>query len=207
MMLAFASTTTTPALDDFASAWATIGAYRATLTMHETAGSNVEDRTYAYTFTKPASATIAITRGPGRGGRVAWTGGDTVSGSPPGLFSAIKVHLSIHDRRATTLRGDTVVMASFGWLLDHLRTTRGTLTQTSAAAEDGTPSTQLTLLVADSKADDGITKEIVLLSSGTKLPVRVERYIGTMLVKEVRYTNVTITEASGPSPKPAPSPS
>lgn len=107
------------ALDDFASAWSTIGSYSATLTMHETEGTKAQDRTYAYTFAKPSTAMVAITAGPDRGGRVIWSGGDDVTGSPPGLLSDIKVHLSLHDRRVTTLRGDTVAMASFGWLLGH----------------------------------------------------------------------------------------
>jgi len=189
-----------PALDAFASAWAAIGAYRATLLIHETSGTSVEDRTYAYTFAKPTSATIAIVRGPGRGGHIAWNGGDGVTGSAGGFLSAIKLHLPINDRRVTTLRGDTVVMASFGWLLDHFRTTPGTFDQKPGHAP--TDPTQLTLSVSDADADGGITREVVSFSPETKLPVRVERYIGSALVKDVRYSDVVVTSPATVAPAP-----
>jgi hypothetical protein len=62
------------ALDDFASAWSTIGSYSATLTMHETEGTKAKDRTYAYTFAKPSTAMVAYhgrTR-PRRKGDLVW---------------------------------------------------------------------------------------------------------------------------------------
>ena len=182
-----------PALDDFAAAWSKIGSYSATLTIHETQGSDTQDRTYAYTFAKPSNATIAITAGPGRGGRVTWSGGDQVIGSPPGILGALRLHLSIHDPRVTSLRGDTVAMASFGWILEHLRSTHGTTTQRTGATIDGTSTDEVSLTVASPAADDGVTREVVLLSQKTKLPVEFERYTGTSLVKDIRYSNVTIT--------------
>jgi hypothetical protein len=118
--IAHPSPSLTLVLDDFASAWSTIGSYSATLTMHETEGTNAQDRTCEYTFAKPSTATVAITAGPDHGGRVTWSGSDDVTGSPPGLLRHQGAsHLSLHDRRVTTLRGDTVAMASFGWLLGH----------------------------------------------------------------------------------------
>jgi outer membrane lipoprotein-sorting protein len=175
------------ALSAFAHAWSGLSSYSAKLTMHETAGSAVQDRTYDYSFSKPNSATIAITGGPGRGGRVVWSGGDSVIGSPPGLLHGVKVRLSIHDGRVTTLRGDTVEMASFGWVLQHLQTTKGRLSETKAAPVGDTPVTELDLQVTDPAANGGISEERVLISDRTELPVRVRRYAGTQLVKEVDY--------------------
>ena len=193
LLLAVTTNLSSPALDAFASTWAAISAYRATLVIHEIDGTTVQDRTYAYTFAKPSSATIAITRGPGRGGHVDWSGGDGVTGSPPGFLSIVKVHLSIHDRRVTTLRGDTIPMASFGWLLDHLRTTPGTIVEKQVSSPERGVRTELALTVADPKADGGITREVVRFSPQTKLPTRFERYIDTTLVKVIRYTRVVVT--------------
>ncbi|GAC1413578.1 MAG: hypothetical protein NVSMB5_00420 [Candidatus Velthaea sp.] len=187
-----------PALDEFAAAWSAIGAYSATLSTHETEGKRSQDRTYAYTFAKPGSATFAITAGPGRGGKVVWSGGDDVLGSPPGLLSGIKLRLSIHDKRVTSLRGDTVAMASFGWVLDHFRSTPGTTTQKAGPSVDGMPTSEVALAVASPATNDGVTAEVVRLSLKTKLPVEVERYIGTSLVKDVRYSNVVSNPAAQP---------
>ncbi|MBC5800391.1 MAG: hypothetical protein GIX03_05325 [Candidatus Eremiobacteraeota bacterium] len=178
------------ALNEFTAAWSGIGSYSATLTMHETEGNDVQDRTYAYTFAKPANATIAITAGPGRGGKVSWSGGDDVTGSPPGILGAIKVHMSLHDHRVTSLRGDTVAMASFGWLRDHLRRTKGTITQMAGPEVRGVATSEVGLAVTDPSADDGVTREVVLLSQRTHLPVEFERYVGASLVKDIRYSDV-----------------
>src|ERR1035438_6723111 len=90
-----ATPVTVPALDAFAAAWSKIDAYSVTVGVRETAGKNVQDRTYALTFAKPANETIVITAGPGRGGKVVWSGGDSVLGLPPGLFSRLKIRVPI----------------------------------------------------------------------------------------------------------------
>ena len=180
------------ALSAFAHAWSALASYSAKLTMHETAGGTAQDRTYDYSFSKPSSATIVVTGGPGRGGRAVWNGGDSVIGSPPGLLHGLKLRLSIHDERVTTLRGDTVEMASFGWVLQHLQTTRGRLSEASPAAADGTAATEIDLQVADPAANGGISEERVLISSRTGLPIRIRRYAGSNLVKEVGYTMTSV---------------
>lgn len=184
--------THTDAVAAFANAWAGIDHYRATLEIHETSGNDVQDRTYAFEFTKPTTATIAIVSGPGRGGKIFWTGGEDAVGSPPGILSALRIHLSIHDRRAATLRGDTVAMASFGWVLDHVRHLGAAAHEEPGGIVDGNPTTEVTFDVANPKDDDGLTREIVTLSNATKLPVEVRRYIGTQLVKSIHYRDVTI---------------
>jgi len=187
------------ALDAFAQTWSGIDTYSATLVMHEIAGKTVQDRTYSYTFTKPASATIVITAGPGRGGKVVWTGGDTVIGSPPGFLSGLKLRFGITDAHVTSLRGDTIEMASFGWVLDHFRQSAGVKTESASAPIDGVATTAITLVVANPQADNGLTKEILLLSNVTRLPVDIERYIGDDLVKEIRFRDVVIGGAPPPT--------
>lgn len=180
------------ALDRFAQSWSTLPAYHATLAMHETAGTNVQDRTYDFSFKKPNHATIVISSGPGRGGREVWDGGDTVIASPPGILSSMHLKLGIHDARLVTLRGDTIAMASFGWVLDHLQND-GTLTQQPGPTLAGAATNELTLAIADPAKAGGYTRDIVDCSSLTGLPVRVQRYIGAELVKTITYTNVVPT--------------
>lgn len=178
------------ALDRFAQSWSALPAYHATLAMHETAGANVQDRTYDFSFTKPNHATIVISSGPGRGGREVWDGGDTVIASPPGILSSMHIKLAIHDARLVTLRGDTIAMASFGWILEHMQTD-GTVTQHPGPTLEGTATNELTLAIADPAKAGGYTRDIVDCSTATGLPVRVQRYIGADLVKTITYTNVT----------------
>ena len=189
-----AAATPPPALVAFGHAWSGVSSYTAKLTMHETAGSATQDRTYDYPFSKPTSATIAVAGGPGRSGSAAWAGGDSVIGSPPGLLHGVKVRLSIHDGRVTTLRGDTIDIASFGWVSEHLQGTPGRLSEAPGAPAPGAAAheTELDLRVADPAANGGIGEERVLLSNATNLPLRVRRYAGTTLVKEVGYAAVNV---------------
>jgi hypothetical protein len=191
-----------PALDGFAAAWSKIDAYSVTVSVRESAGKNVQDRTYALTFAKPANETIVITRGPGRGGKVVWNGGDSVVGSPPGLLSGLKVHMSIADGRVTSLRGDTAPMASFGWILDHFVQTPGVRTETPGPLVDGKATTAISLAVADPSADAGLTQEVLVIDNATNLPVSGRSYVDAELVKDVRFIDVSV-QSTTPLPIPA----
>jgi hypothetical protein len=193
-----------PALDAFASAWSKIESYSVTIAVHETAGRSVQDRTYALAFEKPCNTTIVITKGSGRGGKVVWSGGDSVIGSPPGLFSRVKVHLGIDDARVTSLRGDTVAMASFAWLLEHFRQTAGPKTETPGPPVDGNATTTISLAVANPSADDGVTQEVLVLANATELPVSARSYIGSQVVKDVHFGDVSVQSTTLPSVGPAP---
>ncbi len=182
-----------PALREFAAAWSTVRAYTAVLAMHETAGKHVQDRTYEYTFVKPHAATIFITDGPGKGGRESWAGGDTVVASPPGLFSRLRLHFSMTDSRVVTLRGDTIAMASFGWLLGHVQS-GGQLAQSPGPIIRGLATTRLSLAVSDPAANGGVTRDVIDLSTATKLPVRVLRFVKSKLVKQIDFKDVKIQE-------------
>ncbi len=182
-----------PALREFAAAWSKVHGYRAVLVMHETAGKQVQDRTYDYAFSKPHAATIVITDGPGKGGRESWTGGNTVVASPPGLFSRLRLHLSMTDSRVVTLRGDTIAMASFGWLLHHVQTD-GQLSQSPGPVIRRLATTQLSLAVADPAANGGITRDVIDLCAASELPVRVLRFVKSTLVKQIDFREVQIQQ-------------
>lgn len=181
-----------PALRDFAQAWSKVHSYSAVLVMHERSGATVQDRTYNYTFVKPSTATIVITRGPGKGGRETWTGGDSVVASPPGLLSRLRLRLSIKDPRVVTLRGDTIAMASFGWLLQHLQS-KGRLSQAPGPSIGAHDTTQISLTVEDPASNGGITRDVVDISVATKFPVRVLRFAGSTLAKQIDFNEVTFS--------------
>ena len=105
----------------FLETWAKTPSYTTDIKVHETKGSDVQDRTYHYAYLKPHFAKIDVTGGPGRGGGVTWDGGDTVSGHQGGLLSGIHLKVSIHDARAVSLRGDTIDSGSFQNMADAIK--------------------------------------------------------------------------------------
>lgn len=181
-----------PALDAFTAAWSKIDNYTCRIVTHETNGSAVQDRTYGYRFKKPHFATISIESGPGRGGGATWHGGDTVSGHQGGLLRGIHLTVSIHDGRATSLRGDTMDTASFQYLLDYYRTNDAHEAQAAGPLVDGVATDQITLTNPDPAKTAGVTRDILLVSSKTHLPVVRQRFDGTTLVKSEHFIDVTL---------------
>ncbi len=178
----------TPAMTAFSQAWSKIDNYSETITTHETTndGKSTQDRTYSYKFVKPNAALIEITDGPGKGGGAAWHGGDRVKGHQGGLFSHIKLMVSIDDPRATSLRGDTIDVASFGYELDHFLDTPGTLSE--SAANGGT----LVTLTPSSPEKNGVTKETLQVDSATHLPTERTQYVGSTVVKTEKFSDVKL---------------
>lgn len=178
----------TPAFAAFRTVWEGLANYSETIVSHETTndGKAVQDRTYRYTFVKPDAALIEITAGPGKGGGIAWHGGPTVHGHKGGLIAFVKLTLSKSDPRVTSLRGDQVEVASYGYELDRFLTVPGTLSE--APTPLGTAVT-FTLATPDRT---GITKEILVLSNATHLPVEHEAFVGDERVKLEKLSNVTL---------------
>lgn len=181
-----------PALDAFAGTWSKINDYTCRIVTHETSGNAVQDRTYGYQFKKPHFAKISIESGPGRGGGATWRGGDTVSGHQGGLLHGIHLTVSIHDGRATSLRGDTMDTASFQYLLDYYRSNDAHETQTAGPAVDGVPTDEIVLADPDPTKTSGVTREILLISTKTHLPVERQRFESSTLVKSEHYIDVAL---------------
>jgi outer membrane lipoprotein-sorting protein len=181
-------------LDSFASAWGSVNNYAVTMSMYETKGTESQRRTYSYEYKKPNYARIQILSGPGQGNIAVWDGGDTVSGSKVGMFAGFKKSFSITDPAVTTLRGDTIDQASFAWILQHIQTTKGDLATAAGPTIENQQTTQLSLRVADPASNGGITYEVVFLSNTTNLPVRVWRYAGADVVKQITFTNLKINQ-------------
>jgi hypothetical protein len=181
------------ALDAATAAFASIDDYRMTIAVHEVAGERVEDRTYSILFKKPALERIDIVAGPGRGGGIVWLGGDKVKGHRGGLLSGIRLTLDIHNSQVATLRGDSVNSGTIPAMLAVFTTVKGTVSEASGPAIDGAATNVVTLDVADPASYNGVTREVLYLSSVTSLPVRRERFAGTQLVKS---ENVTETKTN-----------
>ena len=198
---AFAENKQTPAFAAFAKAFASVGDYSDQIVVVETTddGSRTESRTYAYMWMRPSSAKIDVLDGPGKGGGVVWTGGDKGTGHQGGILSGIKASISIHDPRATSLRGDALDVASFDWELKHYRTTLGTLSEAAGAVIGGVATTAVTFAVADPKANVNVSKEVLYLSNTTHMPARREQYVGSRLVKTETFKEVKLNNGFKPS--------
>jgi hypothetical protein len=183
----------TPAMTAFSTAWAAVHDYSENIVTHETTndGKQTQDRTYSYEFVKPTSALIQITDGPGKGGGAAWHGGDQVKGHQGGFLSGIKMMIPKSDPRATSLRGDQIEVASFGYDLDHFMNTPGTLSEAPGPTLDGQATTAVTLTPSPAEAN-GVTREVLDISNSTHLPVKREQYVGAALVKSEEFKDVKL---------------
>jgi outer membrane lipoprotein-sorting protein len=189
-----------PAFDAFVKAFADVKDYKEEIIVHETSddGKSVQDRTYDYRWRRnPLAAYIGITAGPGRGGGAAWHGGDKVSGHQGGFLSGIHLTIDIHDGRATSLRGDTVEVASFDYEIKHLLTTPGTMSERTGPAIDGQATTEVSLAVSDPSKNGNVTKDVVFLSNARHLPVRREQYVGAAVVKLENFKDVQTNTGLG----------
>jgi outer membrane lipoprotein-sorting protein len=196
------ATPATAALDAATAAFAKIDDYRMTIAVHEISGERVENRTYSVLFKKPMLERIDIVSGPGKGGGIVWLGGETVKGHRGGLLSAIHLTFDLHSGQVVTLRGDAVNTATIPAMLADFSTIKGSVSEASGPQIDGAQSSAVTLDVADPAADDGVSREVLYLSDTTHLPLRRERFAGTLLVKSENVseiqTNLGLTASDFP---------
>ena len=175
------------ALDSFAKAWSALHGYNATIQLYEVKGSSNEHAVFAYSFTKPATVTMHINQGPNSGATVKWTGGSTVYASKSGAFGiTMGKNVSLNDPLVTSLRGYSVSDLSFGGILSHAQQTAGTLSG-GATKLDGAMVTAVTLNVANPAQNNGMTREVLYLSQSTQLPLRIDGFAGSQLVRQYRF--------------------
>ena len=171
----------------FLDAWAKVSSYTVDIKVHETKGTDVQDRTYHYAYLKPHFAKIDITGGPGRGGGAVWKGGDTVTGHRGGAISFIKLSKPIHDAEATDLRGGTIAQASFEDSAEQLKAAAS-----STNGEETIGGTAFDTVAYPYKDDHGATKRVLVLSRVTHLPVRRVTYVGESVVETEEFTNLNV---------------
>lgn len=179
-------------VSEFADAWAKVNDYTAHIKVHETDGGKTEDRQYGYFYKKPHMARIDVLEGPGKGGGAVWLGGDKVKGHQGGMLSGIRLTVDLKDKRATSLRGNTMDTASFGAILDAFKTTKGELSEGPGPTIEGTPTEVITLKVANPAANDGVTRDQLFISKTMHLPLRRVRFEGDKIVKDETWSNIKL---------------
>jgi len=182
-----ASSQSVEAIARFAKAWADVRSYECVVSIHEVEGSHVQDRVMRVTFEKPYNTRVDILAGDGRGGALVWLGGDKVRGHEGGFLAAIKADIDMHDRRVTTIRGETVADANWGALYDHLTSLRPDSVQVVALGD----TTTLTYAVPDPPGEGNVTKEVLMLG-GNSLPIEYDQYVGDELVSHVTTSDVKL---------------
>ncbi len=190
------------ALAQALAAFAKVNDYTADIVVHEVKGSDVQDRTYAYSYLKPSDVKLLIVAGPGRGSGAVWTGGDQVSGHRGGILSGIHMKVSLHDPQVMSLRGDTLDTGTVGAMLEQFKDAKGTVTEMDDRTVDGQLCDELSLKPADPAALGGVTRVDLYISHSSHMPVRRERYIGDQLVKSEHVTNEKINTGLTPSDFP-----
>ncbi|HEY9084659.1 MAG TPA: hypothetical protein VIN40_01755 [Candidatus Tyrphobacter sp.] len=197
-----AADNTAPAIDAFHQAFASVNDYTYKLHSHETLGSRVQDRIYDYSFMKPHFAKTLIESGDGQGSGGVWAGGDQVSGHQGGFLSGIHLKISIHDGRATSIRGYTIPDGLMQNVIQTYVGVPGRLTQTDGGIVTGQPTDRLELDVTDPASNHGITKQVLYLSKASHFPIRQLLYVGDAVVLDQTYsdirTNVGLTQNDFP---------
>lgn len=177
----------------FASAWAGITAYSATVAMVDEKGTQSQDVVFDYIFRKPSNITVHVVAGKNVGVTLTWEGGPTViARRGSGFVALFKKTLSLHDPLVTTLRGSTIDDVSFGAILAQGRHDPGSLSEAPGEVIGGIHTDAVTLTRAASLTDAGLTREVVELSAVTHLPMRVLSYEGSALVQDVEFSNVKV---------------
>jgi outer membrane lipoprotein-sorting protein len=180
------------AITAFNSSFATTNDYTATLKAHEVLGNKTQDRVYNYWFMKPHFAKTLIVSGDGNGSGGVWSGGDTVSGHQGGILSGLHLTVSIHDPRATSMRGYTIPDGLLQNIVDKFATVPGTLTQTPGGKIGGVATDRLDLKVTDPASNGGISEQILYLSQDTHWPVREILYEGQQIVLDQSVSDLKL---------------
>ena len=173
----------TAALEDFQKAFAGINDYQFRIVTHETTDDREERRGPRLSCLGTASRRTRRCKswqGRDKGGAATWHGGDTVSGHHGGFLSGIHLTKSIHDRDATSLRGDILISDAYDMILKHFEETPGSLSEAPGPVIDSQATTAVTLAVADPKANANVSKDVIYLSNLSHLPLGRDQYVGSL---------------------------
>ena len=179
----------TPAIEAFNAAFDRVNDFTYKLHSHETKGSDVQDRVYDYSFMKPHYAKTLIESGANAGSGGVWVGGDQVSGHQGGILSHFHLKVSVHDPRATSLRGYTIADGLPQNIIANYASTKGELKQSPGGKVDGQETDLLDLKVADPASNGGISEQKIYLSQDTHWPLRQILYAGDQVVLDQSFTD------------------
>ena len=191
-----------PAIAAFDRTYNAVTDYTCILHVHETKGTQTEDRVYQYSFMNPHYLKMLILDGDGKGSGAVWIGGDEVSGHLGGILSVIHVRIGLQDPRVVSLRGVTIPESLPPRIIDDYGSIPGKLAQTDGGKIGGIETDRLELNVADAASNHDITKQILYLSKETHWPVRQILYSGSQIavdesIDDVK-TNVGLTKSDFP---------
>jgi outer membrane lipoprotein-sorting protein len=180
-------------LGEFATAWAGVTSYTATVTVMERKDAQIQNIVLEYTFSKPSSVTVHVDAGQNAGVTMVWDGGTTIVAHRGSGFAALfKKTFPLHDPQATTIRGSSIDQLSFGAVLAHAQEEPGKLTETPQNTVDGESVNAVTLMSTDPASNAGLSREVVELSINTHLPVRILGYDGATLVRQIDFSKVVL---------------
>jgi hypothetical protein len=188
-----------PELDRLVESWSAIHDFEVTITAHEVAGTQRQDRTFRYSFLRPDHAKLELLDGPMRGAVAVWNGGSTVTAHKRGLFAAFKESFDLHDHHVTSLRGNGLVTPELSAALRCFADHPQNVTE-AAGPQLGTVATVAVSYEnpaglhcdSDSAADVAVTKDVFLVDPATHLPLRRMRYEGTTLVEDWELRDLQI---------------
>jgi hypothetical protein len=92
----------------------------------------------------------------------------------------------------TTIRGSSIDELSYGAILAHAEQTAGRLSESRGEPIDGNATESLSLVPEDPAADAGFSRETIDISTATQLPVRIQAYEGTTLVRTIDFSDVSL---------------
>ena len=173
------------ALVAFDQAWKVVTGYSATITVFEQKGTQSQNMTFDYRFTKPSNLAVRVLSGANKGATLAWGGGKTVvvrRGS--GFLSLFRKTVSLSDPLVETIRGSTINQLSFGAILAHSGQP-GALSEAPGEVIDGMSTESVTLVPASPSADANLTREVIEISTMTHFPLRILGFAGTTLVRKI----------------------
>jgi hypothetical protein len=167
----------------------TTPAYAYTVSATEFSGARVESTTFEIQYdSRTQTEHIHVAAGPGAGSNITWTGGDHISVRPPGIIHVLTVSFDIRNPKVMSMRGNDIrtgvltrVVACYRAHADRLTTERADLSGQSLVALVMSDPAGIHCGVED--GDTGVTRDRILVSPTTSLPVLRERYAGNTLVE------------------------
>ena len=180
-------------LDAFAHALSGVAKYSATVTIFDKKGDQSQNCVFDYTYSKPSNVRVHVISGTNTGVTLDWSGGPTIVARRGGLISMFSRTLSLHDPMVTTLQGASIDQLSFGAILSHAQQEVDRLSLIPGGTIDGVAANALNLNAIGSTADPGLTREVVVMSAATHLPIRVLGYDGSTLVSSIGFSNIKLT--------------
>ncbi|MFY9664094.1 MAG: hypothetical protein WAL67_03055 [Candidatus Cybelea sp.] len=191
-----------PAIAAFDRTYAAVTDYTCILHVHETKGTQTQDRVYQYAFMNPHYLKMLVVDGDGKGSGAIWTGGDEVTGHLGGILSGIRMKIGLHDPRVVSLRGVTIPDGLPPRIIDDYGNIPGKLTQTDGGKIGGIETDRLELNVADPASNHDITKQVLYLSKETHWPIRQIMYSGSEVALDESIddlkTNVGLAKSDFP---------